>query len=204
MKLGYATAGLLAAGLVVLTACGGDDNDGGGSTSEIRTEKGLAVAAVVEGLAATQGEETDLAASEPAPAGGQLGGGASRGSAPTAFDTAIQSESMRFAGAPLLQQSNNGVTVQGYGSATADADSAIVEFYFSRNGPVTDTPAGRAEPGFSGGGVAPVPAPDLAQQEVAPITEADVQPVIDAIVAAGVARDQVQFVGQPYFDKFYS
>jgi uncharacterized protein YggE len=201
MKFGYAVAGLFAAGLAVLAACGGDHDEGSGSTSGIRTEKGLAVAALVEGLSADAGDEAEAPAGVPEPVGGTAGGTGTR-STGIGYDSAVQSDSMRFGGVPLLQQNNNGVTVQGYGSATADADSAIVEFYFSRNGPVTDVPAGRAEPGFSGGGVEPVPAPDI--QEVAPITEADLQPVIDAIVGAGVARDQVQFVGQPYFDKFYS
>jgi uncharacterized protein YggE len=63
-------------------------------------------------------------------------------------------------------------------------------------------------PGFAGGGgvAEPAPAPDVAPelQEVAPITEGDLQPVIDAITGAGVPRDKIEFVVQPYYDKFYS
>ena len=91
-------------------------------------------------------------------------------------------------------------SLQGYGSATAGADAAIVEFYFSSNGPVADTSSGRAEPGFAGGAEPAAPVPE--QQEIAPITEADLQPVIDAIVASGVSRDDIEFIGQPYFDKY--
>lgn len=200
MKLRYTVGTLLAvASLALLVACGGGDDDSGG-VSNIRTQKGLAVAALTEGLAATRGEESDTAAGAPVPAADRQASGGS-GTA-IGYDTALaQKDSVRYGGAPLLQQGSDGVTVQGYGSATADADSAIIEFYFSRNGPITDISSGRAEPGSSGGGAEPA-APDV--QEVAPITEADLQPVIDAIVGAGVSRDNVTFVGQPYFDKFYS
>jgi hypothetical protein len=66
---------------------------------------------------------------------------------------------MRYGGAPLLQQGTDGITVQGYGSATAPADAAIVEFYFSSNGSATGTSSDGAEPGFSGS-AEPVPVPD--------------------------------------------
>jgi uncharacterized protein YggE len=192
------------ASLAVLVACGGDDDGGGSGVSGIRTHKGLAVAAVAEGLAATGAEESDTTSiGAPVPAADrQAAGGA--GSA-VGYDTATSQDFTRFSGAPLLQQGTDGVTVQGYGSATADADSAIIELYFSRNGPVTDVPSSSSEPGFSGSGAEPA-APDIAPntQDVAPITEADLQPVIDAIASAGVPRDKIQFVGQPYFDKFYS
>jgi len=202
MKLRYTISALLAAAsLTVLVACGGDDDGGGDGVSGIRTQKGLAVAALAEGLAAAEGEESDTASiGAPVPAAErQLAGGGS-GTA-VGYDSAIaQKDATRLGGAPLLQQGTDGITVQGYGSATADADSAIIELYFSRNGPVSDISQGQSEPGFSGG-AEPV-APDV--QEVAPITEADLQAVIDAIAGAGVAGDKIQFVGQPYFDKFYS
>jgi uncharacterized protein YggE len=206
MNVKYTLGALVAAGsLALLAACGGgDDGEGGGSTGEIRTQKGLSVAAQVEGLSASTADQAETAAGVPEPAADRQAGGGGAGAAGIGYDSAAtQQDAARFGGAPLLQQGNDGVTVQGYASATADADSAIAEFYFSRNGPVTDTPAGRAEPGSSGsGGAEPAPAPDI--QEVAPISEADLQPVIDAIVGAGVSRDKVEFIAQPYFDKFYS
>lgn len=189
----YILAAALAIALVAtLVACGGGDD---GEVSGIRTQRGLAVAALTEGLTATEESASGDAA---APAiDSQAGGAGTR----TGFDTtAIGKDAPLYGGAPLLQQGANGVTVQGYGSATADADSAIVEFYFSRNGPVAETGSAQIEPGFPGGVDSSAPQP----QEVQPITEADLQPVIDAIAGAGVSRDDIEFIGQPYFDKYYS
>lgn len=204
MKLRYTLGALLAVGVLgVLVACGGSDDDGDTGVSGIRTQKGLAVAAIAEGLAAT-GEESNSAAGDAvAPSQRQTGGAAVP--APAGYDSAAgQTETSRFGGAPLLQQGTDGVTVQGFGSATADADSAIIELYFSRNGQATDASSGRAVPGIAGGVAEPAPdvAPEL--QEVAPITEGDLQPVIDAITGAGVPRDKIEFVVQPYYDQFYS
>jgi uncharacterized protein YggE len=202
MKLRYTVGALLAvASLAVLVACGGGDDGGGDGISGIRTQKGLAVAAIAEGLAVAGSEESDTASvGVPAPAADRQASGAT-GVQGTGYDNAIApNDATRLGGAPLLQQGSDGITIQGYGSATADADSAIIELYFSRNGPAGDASSGQSEPGFSGG-AEPV-APDV--QEVAPISEADLQSVIDAIAGAGVARDKIQFVGQASFDKFYS
>jgi uncharacterized protein YggE len=179
-------------------ACGGD-GDGGGKLSGVRTQKGLSVAALTEGLTASQTNTSARGAAVPAEkqSGGALGQPATGYDASSAGGIAGPNDRM-----PLLQQSNDGITVQGFGSASADADSAIVEFYFSRNGP-TDTGSRQIEPGVGGsGGIAEPSAPNT--QEVAPITEGDLQPVIDAIVSAGVAREDVEFIGQSYFDKFSS
>ena len=166
MKLRYAIGALFAAAsLAVLVACGGGDDGGGASTSGIRTQKGLAVAALTEGLAGSGSQQSDT--SVPAPAADRQAGGGGGGTA-TGYDSAIApQDSTRFGGAPLLQQGTDGITVQGYGSATADADSAIIELYFSRNGPVGDISSGSSEPGFPRGAE---PAPPEAQ-EVAPITD---------------------------------
>jgi hypothetical protein len=202
-QFGFGAVLLVMSLTLALAGCGGSEDDDG-EVSGIRTQKGLAVAALAEGLAAreqgaaaTDGSATDSTAPLPAAAEGRAG---APGFAQQGLD-ATTKDSGYFGGAPLLQQGTNGITVQGFGSATADADSAIVEFYFSRNGPVAEPSSGRAEPG-SAGGAEPALAPD--QQEVQQITEAELQPVIDAIVAAGVSREAIQFVGQPYFDRFYS
>ncbi len=178
-------------------ACGGD---GGDKLSGVRTQKGLAVAALTEGLTASQTSNSARGTAMPiqSQSGGALAQPATGYDARSSAGIAGPSDRM-----PLLQQTNNGITVQGFGSATADADSAIVEFYFSRNGAAADTGTRQIAPGVIGsGGVAEPAAPNI--QEVSPITEADLQPVIDAIVAAGVAREDVQFIGQSYFDKFSS
>ena len=194
MKGRYILGSLLAVAMLgALVACGGGDDDG--EVSGIRTQKGLAVAAIVEGLAG--GDESDVVSGG---AGAPVAERQTSGTGVTGLDSSvIGKDAGLFGGAPLLQQGTNGITVQGFGSATADADSAIVEFYFSRSGPI-ETGSAQSEPGFSGG-AEPVPPQ---QQEVQPITEADLQPVIDAIVAAGVSRDDIEFVSQPYFDKYYS
>lgn len=202
MKARYFAGALAAIALgAALVACGGGgDDDGDGELSGIRTQKGLAVAALAEGLAAA--EESDMASGVPASAPvAQRGSTGTSGFTQGSLDTGISKDAGLFGSAPLLQQGADGLTVQGFGSATANADSAIVEFYYSRNGPVADTSSGRAEPG-SGGVAEPALAPD--QQQVQQITEAELQPVIDAIVGAGVPREEIQFVGQPYFDQYYS
>jgi uncharacterized protein YggE len=200
MKYRYIAGAVLSVAVLgAFVACGGGDDDAG-ELSGIRTQKGLAVAALAEGLAADEESNaaSDAAAPLPPAAGGSTG---TSSFARESLDGGITKDAGRFGGAPLFQQGADGITVQGFGSATANADSAIVEFYYSRNGPVADASSGRAEPG-SAGGAEPALAPD--QQEVQQITEAELQPVIDAIVGAGVPREEIQFVGQPYFDKFYS
>jgi uncharacterized protein YggE len=197
MKARFIIGALLAvAALGALVACGDGDDDG--DVSGIRTQKGLAVAAISEGLATT-GDDSDFAAGAPESTDLQAGG--APGIASTGLDGRTAKGADSLSGAPLLQQGADGITVQGYGSATANADAAIIEFYFSSNGPVSDTSTGGGNTGSSGG-IEPARAPE--QQEVAQISEADLQPVIDAIVAAGVSRDEIEFIGQAYFDKFYS
>jgi hypothetical protein len=88
--------------------------------------------------------------------------------------------------------------VQGYGSATADADSAIVEFGFGSNGNGGVTPLPYPEGGSSGSGIAP-------GDSAAPITRETLQPVIDALVGAGVSADDIELLSQSYYyDAYYS
>jgi len=183
-------------------ACSGDDDDGS-STAEIRTNSGLAVAAQAAelGLGASLGGETsnddsDSAGAAPGvPVG--VGDGATRGG----FDYS-----------PYFQTGGGeGITVQGWGSASADADSAIVEFYFSRDGyyyddlPVPE-PGGGAAPGSASSGDVDVDTRssegDL--QAVEPITEDDLQAVIQALQGAGVPADDIEFVNQGYYDRYYA
>jgi uncharacterized protein YggE len=194
MKL-LTIVGLIAAiggSSLLLTACGGGDDDE--AEAGIRTDRGLAVAAIGAGfdprLQAT-GDASD-----------EAGDGASGARAPGFSDTRYSPYY-----APALQQGNTGITVQGYGTASADADSAIVEFYFYANGGgIEPQPAPDTGTSSSGAG-AEEPAAgdaDVAAQEVAPITEANLQPVIDALVGAGIPRDDIEFVGQAYYDRFSS
>src|SRR5437870_12026525 len=120
------TIGVLA--LVGTTlACGGDGDDGG-KLSGVRTHKGLSVAALAEGLTASQSNTSGRGAAVPA----EKQSGGAPGQSVTGYDA---SKTAGIAGPndrmpPLLQQSNDGIMVQGFGSANADADSASVEFYF--------------------------------------------------------------------------
>jgi uncharacterized protein YggE len=191
--------------LAAAAACGGDDG-GDEQTSGIRTQKGLSVAAITAGLGgqAQGGTEADDLAAPEAPSIGRGADGATRDIATDPFAP------VPFAPA---QQAADGLTVVGYGSATATADSAIVEFYFGRNssgvsvpGAVPETRTDSSGSGSSGSTGAEEPAPDVATQEgqVAPITEADLQPVIDAIVAAGVAREDIEFIAQTYYDAYFA
>ena len=206
----WKTVGLLGAvaGIAALVAaCGGGDDDGNDSqTSNIRTDKGLAVAAIGAGFDPRFQGEGDASAEDQA--GGQPAGG-------QGVDSTISDRDTRYSPyyAPALQEGGTGITVQGYGTASADADSAIVEFYFYSNGggvepvpaPDTSSRSGSGSAGSGGGAVEDLPVEvNSAQQEATPITEASLQPVIDALVAAGVPRENIEFIGQSYYDKFSS
>jgi uncharacterized protein YggE len=229
MKVRYllgTVAALVALLAIGATACGGGD-DGGDtlSTDDIRTQKGI-VAAAGAGFGGENLEADGDSAltGAPAPQIGADAGGIGDDRA------AVDVEGFGFAPSSYLQAagSGTGITVQGYGTATADADSARVELWFSRfseRGIPFPEPAfdddidmgdadGATSSGSSGstGSVEaePVPPPDeffddgFEMQEVEPITEVDLQPVIDALVDAGVARSDIELVGQEYFDPYYA
>jgi uncharacterized protein YggE len=177
-------------------ACNGDD---GGDDSQIRAQKGLAVAAASANIGRSSTTSGDDAAVNPfAPA---VGEGASDDTDLSPADRGLFSPEYGLA----AQQSNDGITVIGSGSASAAADNAIIEFYFGTyaDGVKPDAPA--TDTGSSGGSTGSEPAPDdTALQEADPITEADLQPVIDALVGAGVARDDIEFIGQSYYDPYFT
>lgn len=197
--------GALAVLGALAAACGGGGSDDGAAGAAITTHKGLAVAAIganssngssdsaqVTGGGGLASNGTSSYAQVPAaaPAGEGLSAGAGARSGGGLV-------SGGFAPAPQLQGGGNGITVQGYGSASAAADSAVADFYFGTNpGIIKPVPA----PGVDG---APV-SPPITPGTVKPITEADLQPVIDALTAAGVARGDIKFIGQPYGNPSYS
>ncbi len=204
------TALALAATVVVAlaVACGGSGDSG--DAAAIRTQKGLSVAALAAGADAGRGGggEATGGASDATPAPGAPAAdvgvsksGASGIAAPDFFPYPF----------PTLQESQDGVTVQGFGSATVAADAALLEFYFSSelrgDGIVPQgapAPSG-AEPGFGGSSSGPteVQPLELAQQ-AQPVSEADLQPVVDAIAAAGVSRADIEVIIQPsYGDPYY-
>lgn len=189
---------------LALVACGGDDDDGGGggdnggSTSRITTSKGLTLAAINAGFGnvgvGTGGEE---AASDAAlrTSGGQpmAAPAAARDLAATGGDKSALS------GAVQQQAGTGGITVSGYGTATAEADSAVIEFYFGGTGGGIPVP----EPGVEDSGSAGS-TPNSGVTGASPITEEQLQPVIDALVGAGVSADDIEVIGQGYYDPYYS
>jgi len=220
-----AMAAIVAVLSISAVACGGDGGDDGAlSADEIKTQKGIVSTAGPGGGGGGDLESTDgngLAA----PAAQQV-----------SFDEGVSGEraAVNVAGggdfgfAPFQQAtgSGTGITVQGNGTASADADSARVELWFSRFSegdigfpepvpePLFDEDIdfgdvdGATSSGSSGstGSFEDEPAPPEAfkLQEVEAITEADLQPVIDAIVDAGVSSDDIEFVEQGYFDPYYA
>jgi uncharacterized protein YggE len=189
MKTGaFLAIGATIAAAALFAACGGDDDsssdtDGGSSSSNITTQRGLAVAALFD----TSNTGGDAQSNLPAAAPGA-------GGAETADDLAQTGVSQSELAAPQqLADGTLGITVSGFGLASADPDSAVIDFYLYRYG----------------GGVTPVPEPiepdikpTFAAGEVEPITEADVQPIIDALTGAGVAADDIEFLGQTYYDPY--
>jgi uncharacterized protein YggE len=193
---------ILAVTAALLAACGGggDDDDSG---STIRTNQGLSVAAIGAGFDPRLQQDTGEA-------GDEVTDGAGRGAAPRPADLVADTRYSPYF-APALQQGNDGLTVQGYGTASTDADSAVVEFYFysSGDGGVEPQPAPDAGSSSSGGSGSDAEAPiardsGVAAQQVTPITEGQLQPVIDALVGAGIPRENIEFIGQNYYDRFSS
>lgn len=195
MKIRITVLAALGLAAVALAACGGGGGDG--DEAAIRTQKGLAVAAAAQtlglgGESSGQSDENSTPAAPGAP--DVVTGGAGRDS--------VAPDVAPFPYSPV-QQSQDGITVQGYGSASADADSAIIEMYFGSK--VTGVEPQRDTSSSSGGAgtepVAPPSEPSL--QEAQPITEADLQPVVDAIVSQGVSRDDIEVLVQPSYEPSY-
>ena len=193
---------LAALAAMLAAACG---DDGGGEEVGIRTEKGLSVAALAAELG--QGGETEETSSENDAAATTPEALAPDTAVGTGRDVAFAPDYLPYP-YPSLQESQTGVTVQGYGSASVDADSAVLELYFGGEAigieePVPEPDRGQTEPS-SGGGVAASPPEAELLQEAQPITEADLQPVVDAIAAQGVSGDDIEVIVQPaYGDPYY-
>jgi uncharacterized protein YggE len=186
--------------LLLATACGG--GDGGGEEAHIRTQKGLAVAAISSGLqagaTAESGDAADRGGAAPAPATeGGVAYDRAGTIAPDVYPYPFQA----------AQGSLSGITVQGYGSASVAADGAVLEFYFygTSGGGVEPAPSERSDSSSGSSGGADSGAPDIAASgSAAPITEADLQPVVDALVSAGVPRANIEVVVQPSYGDIYS
>lgn len=176
---------------LIAVACG----RGEGGEAAIRTEGGLAVAARLggEGLAGdTLVPRQGLPAAGPAAGqGGVVGEGVTAVGEPGAAPFFLRAQ----------QQGQTGITVQGFGSATAQADRAVLELFFGSEAVSRVKPMPEPAPGFPEGETAPeMPSPP---PEVTPITEDDLQPVIEAIVAQGVDRDDIEVLTE-FYDPYFS
>ncbi len=213
---GIVALSMLAALALVAVACGA-------AAAEVKVDKGLAAIAGVNSASvqrqSNQGSEsaapaslggTDASAAYAAqvPATGGLGTAAARSAVADLGKASASSGSL----APLEQAGPLGIVVQGYGRATAPADTALIQFTVSKYGMIAyskDVPS-VAQGGAVGQGSAPVevtpiaPPPDMypTPTPVAPITEADLQPLVDAIKAQGVSDSDIKVTiypsGSPY------
>jgi uncharacterized protein YggE len=181
-KLTVVSLVLVAMGLATLAmACG---SSGAGVT----VEKGLAAASEqrVEGEAASEaaslrlpvGTEVGALAAVPGPLGTRAGM-----SGPYALAGAL---------APFAQGAAAGLTVQGFGRATAPADSARVQFvvtqgydYYPEPRPVLEEEV----PGEIAPATAPVTPP--------PVIEEDLGKLVEAIKAQGVSEDDIEVAIYP-------
>jgi len=217
---GIVALSVVAALAVLAVACGGAD-------AEVKVDKGLAAYAGANpaSIQSDAGEAARSAAStnsgsevsydEPlgsprtisaVPPG--MGGGG------MAIESSLSSAYPKGAGgatlAPLEQAGPLGIVVQGYGRATAPADTASVGFVVGKSGDIYPMPL-PVEPGVipesgvqsgsaEGGGVAGETAPskpDVYPTTSEPITEADLQPLVDAIKAQGVSDADIKVTIYP-------
>jgi uncharacterized protein YggE len=209
-KLTLITCALLAAALVVLAvACGS-------AGAKVTVEKGLAAAAAGQEGGTSNGARS---AGTPVPYAAaiaskeQAAGLAYTGAAYSAGSVISGGGGGGLLPAPQLQ-GQTGITVQGYGLATAPADAAKVQFSVSGAGEVYPTPLTAEPMPVPEGGVEgeTVPPPNISITPIPPtptpipsLTEADLAPLIDAIKAQGVSNADIEVVIYPaggYYGKY--
>ena len=158
---------VVAAGILAATAvaCGSDNTNKTAAptaTPQIQSQSGLAVAAAVQ---AGQRAQDQLTSSDKSSTGS--------GSLAPSAETSNGSNASVYNASYSI--SNDGLTVTGYGMASTAADSAVLELYFSTSGVYPTTGSGSSD------GTTP-------KTSTSAISEEDLQPVIDALVSAGVTR----------------
>jgi uncharacterized protein YggE len=212
MKLSATLAmGATIAAAAMFAACGGGsdaaNDNGSSSSSKITTQHGLAVAALYgNGQSNVAG---DLSAAAPA-AEGAGSDSTSSNSASARSASNGPAAGADIAAPQAAGDGAQGITVSGFGLATADPDTAIISLFFSRysfccdGSPVPEPlPPIDANGNTGSSGITPGDnRPQFTPGPVEPITEADLQPVINALVAAGVARGDIEFTGQTYYDQY--
>jgi uncharacterized protein YggE len=209
---GIVALSVLAALAVLAVACGG-------AGAEVKVDKGLAAYAGANAGAVQQnaGEAARSAAStnsgSEASYNQPLGSPRGISAVPSGMGGGAVAEDMGIANpkaagsavlAPLEQAGPLGIVVQGYGRATAPADTARVAFVVGKSGEVYPMPL--EEPavipegsGVEGGsvGVETAPSKPDVYPVSEPITEADLQPLVDAIKAQGVSESDIEVTIYP-------
>ncbi|MDO8617172.1 MAG: SIMPL domain-containing protein [Dehalococcoidia bacterium] len=181
MKTRFGIALAVLSAIFTLAGCGSGDSDPSPSPS-VQANKGLSVALAIQ--AGQRAQERSAASTS------QEGGGAS-GQAASGASTAYTSNAL----APAYALSNDGLTVTGYGIASAQADSAILELYFSTSSSYPRTGISDSTSPGSSGQTTPA---------TAPITEADLESVIAALTGQGVDRADIEYIGGSYYDPYYA
>ena len=168
-----------AAVIVTAFACGGD----GEPDTNIR--RGLSVALPSSAADASSGQSSETASAP----------GVSRAAMPPQLISKSDALGYSSQPAPYLQTGQTGLSVQGYGSASAAADQSVLWFYFNSGvmpgGPVP-LPGLECKPAPNNG--CTTIAPDMAQ-----ITRETLQPIIDAIKAQGIAEGDIRVDIQPVY-----
>ncbi len=169
-----------AAVIVAAFACGGGNDE-----PETNIRRGLSVAPPSSAADASGGQISETAGAP----------GVSSPAMPPQFIS--KSEALGYSGltAPYLQPGQTGLSIQGYGSASAAADQSVLWFYL-RAGVMPGEPV--PLPGLDC-----KPAPGIACPTVAPdvtqITRETLQPIIDVIKAQGIAEDDIRVDIQPVY-----
>jgi uncharacterized protein YggE len=177
---------MLALVAVGLAACSGGDDPTKTPAPSTRTQSGLSVAFAMQAGQRAQDRS--------------VSGDKSTGSAAAPGSETVGDSTARSAGSLSYSIGNDGLTVTGYGMATADADSAILELYFSTTSTYPKPTTGSS--GSSSDGSVPPESQDT--PTTTGISEADLQPVIEELTGAGVDRADITFVGGSYYDPYYA
>jgi len=220
---GIVVLSLLAALAVVAVACGGADAEvkvdkglaayAGANLASVQQDAGESARSAAPASQVSYGEQLGAPAARSAVAPSGMGGDGMASTLSSAYPKGAGGATL----APLEQAGPLGIVVQGYGRATVPADTARVGFVVGRFGDVYPMPLGETKPmpaesdvaveggaegsaeGSAPGQTSPSTPPEIYPTPVLPepITEADLQPLVDAIKAQGVSDTDIEVTIYP-------